>query len=118
LAEVHAELILVHPFRDGNGRLARLVALLMALQAGLPPLDFSPMAGRGKRVYIAAFTRHSRGIEPQLRAADCDDGARYRSLEATCRFQWAINAFVLAGGDFMPFPLENGARMPSTADDD
>jgi cell filamentation protein len=55
LAEVHAELILVHPFRDGNGRLARLLALLMALQAGLPPLDFSPMAGRGKRAYIAGI---------------------------------------------------------------
>jgi len=49
LAEVHAELILVHPFREGNGRLARLLALLMALQAGLPPLDFSPLTGRGKR---------------------------------------------------------------------
>lgn len=55
LAEVHAELILVHPFRDGNGRLARLVTLLMALQANLPPLDFSPMAGRGKRAYVAAI---------------------------------------------------------------
>lgn len=55
LAEVHAELILVHPFRDGNGRLARLLALLMALQANLPPLDFSPIAGRGKRAYIVAI---------------------------------------------------------------
>ena len=55
LAEVHAELILVHPFRDGNGRLARILALLMALQAGLPPLDFSSMTGRGKRVYIAGI---------------------------------------------------------------
>ncbi len=55
LAEVHAELILVHPFREGNGRLARLLALLMALQAGLPPLDFSPLAGRGKRAYIAGI---------------------------------------------------------------
>jgi cell filamentation protein len=55
LAEVHAELILVHPFRDGNGRLARILALLMALQAGLPPLDFSPMTGRGKRAYIAGI---------------------------------------------------------------
>ena len=52
LAEVHAELILVHPFREGNGRLARLLSLLMALQAGLPPLDFSPMLGRGRRAYI------------------------------------------------------------------
>jgi cell filamentation protein len=55
LAEVHAELILVHPFRDGNGRLARILALLMALQSGLPPLDFSPMTGRGKRSYIAGI---------------------------------------------------------------
>ena len=52
---MHAELILVHPFRDGNGRLARLLALLMALQAGLPPLDFSPLAGRGKRGYIMSI---------------------------------------------------------------
>ena len=55
LAAVHAELILIHPFRDGNGRLARLLALLMGLQAGLPPLDFSPLDGRGKKRYIAAI---------------------------------------------------------------
>ena len=52
---MHAELILIHPFREGNGRMARLLAMLMALQAGLPPLDFSPMEGRGKRAYIAAI---------------------------------------------------------------
>ncbi|MFC4313043.1 Fic/DOC family protein [Steroidobacter flavus] len=68
LAEVHAELILVHPFRDGNGRLARLLALLMALQAGLPPLDFSPLAGRGKRVYISAIhAAMARDYEPLTR---------------------------------------------------
>lgn len=55
LAIVHAELILIHPFREGNGRLARLLALLMALQAGLPPLDFTPMAGCGKHAYIVAI---------------------------------------------------------------
>ena len=65
LAEVHAELILIHPFRDGNGRLARLLALLMALQAGLPPLDFSPLAGRSKRTYVAAIhAAMGRNYEP------------------------------------------------------
>ena len=34
---------------------SRLLAWLMALQAGLPPLDFSAMQGRGKRNYIAAI---------------------------------------------------------------
>lgn len=55
LAVVHGELILIHPFREGNGRLARLVAMLMGLQAGMPPLDFSPLQGRSKRRYIAGI---------------------------------------------------------------
>lgn len=55
LAIVHAELILIHPFREGNGRCARLLALLMGLQSGLPPLDFGGLSGRGKRHYIAAI---------------------------------------------------------------
>jgi cell filamentation protein len=55
LAVVHAELVLIHPFREGNGRLARLLSLLMGLQAGLPPLDFSAMSGRGRRKYIAGI---------------------------------------------------------------
>jgi len=28
------ELILIHPFREGNGRIARFLSVLMALQAG------------------------------------------------------------------------------------
>jgi cell filamentation protein len=55
LAEVHAELILIHPFRDGNGRVARLLSLLMARQAGLQSMDFSPFAGRWKRMYVRAI---------------------------------------------------------------
>jgi cell filamentation protein len=55
LAETHVELGLIHPFRDGNGRLARVLSSLMALQAGLPLLDFSLMAGTGKVAYVAAI---------------------------------------------------------------
>ena len=55
LAVVHAELILIHPFREGNGRIARLLAGLMALQANLPPLDFSALQSRGKRFYMGGI---------------------------------------------------------------
>jgi len=55
LAVVHTELVLIHPFRDGNGRVARLMATLMALQAGLPPLDFSGLKGNGRKAYYAAI---------------------------------------------------------------
>lgn len=40
LAAVHAELLMIHPFREGNGRLSRWIACLMALQAGFPFLDW------------------------------------------------------------------------------
>jgi cell filamentation protein len=54
LAVVHTELILIHPFREGNGRLARMLSVLMGLQAGYPPLDFSQIKGKVKKRYIAA----------------------------------------------------------------
>lgn len=46
VAEVHAELLLIHPFREGNGRLARWLSELMILQAGLP-LPVYHFTGRG-----------------------------------------------------------------------
>lgn len=55
LAIVHAELILIHPFREGNGRCARLLSVLMGLQAGLPVLDFGGIRGAEKRRYIEAI---------------------------------------------------------------
>jgi len=54
LAEVQVEFILIHPFREGNGRLARLLATLMVLQAGLPLLDFSVIKGKKRDKYFAA----------------------------------------------------------------
>jgi cell filamentation protein len=54
LAEVHVELILIHPFREGNGRIARLLSVLTALQAGLPPLDFTEIDGVRRDEYFAA----------------------------------------------------------------
>lgn len=46
LAVTHCELVLIHPFREGNGRVSRLLSTLMALQAGLPLLDFSGIKGK------------------------------------------------------------------------
>lgn len=72
LARTHAELVIIHPFREGNGRCARLLALLMALQAGLPLLDFGPLAGRGRPAYFAAiraaFGKDYRPLEARFRA--------------------------------------------------
>ena len=54
LTIVHTELVLIHPFREGNGRITRVLATLMATQAGLPLLDFSEIRGKKKEEYFAA----------------------------------------------------------------
>lgn len=63
IAIVHIELILIHPFREGNGRLSRLVANVMALQAGLRQLDFTHWDER-RAGYIAAIQAGLSDYEP------------------------------------------------------
>lgn len=65
LAITHCELVLIHPYREGNGRISRLVATLMTLQAGLPLLDFSGITGKERQAYFQAVqTGLVRDYEP------------------------------------------------------
>lgn len=54
LAETHTELLLIHPFREGNGRTARLLAKLMALQAEVRIVGFETFVERRREEYFAA----------------------------------------------------------------
>lgn len=54
IAVTHVELILIHPFREGNGRLSRLLADVMAVQAGHNPLDYSSWETH-KNGYLSAI---------------------------------------------------------------
>ncbi|WP_413741516.1 Fic/DOC family protein [Sodalis sp. RH15] len=54
IAIVHVELILIHPFREGNGRLSRLLADVMAVQGGFNPLDYQSWE-QNKSQYISAI---------------------------------------------------------------
>ena len=67
LAIIHVELILIHPFREGNGRVGRLLAVLMGLQASLPPLYFDKLSGRKREQYFAAVRAGlDRNYEPMM----------------------------------------------------
>lgn len=65
LAEVHIELILIHPFREGNGRAGRILSSIMASQAGLPILNFKDITGKKRKEYFAAINNGlSRDYKP------------------------------------------------------
>ena len=54
LAESHVEFVLIHPFREGNGRLSRLLMDVMVTKAGFGPLDYS-LWDENKTFYFKAI---------------------------------------------------------------
>lgn len=55
MAVSHAHFEAVHPFRDGNGRVGRLLLPLMMAAEGQPPLYLSPYIEAHKHVYYASL---------------------------------------------------------------
>lgn len=58
---MHAEFLLLHPYREGNGRTARHLATLMAYQAGLPGIDFGFVGSKGRE-----FARYASAVQSAL----------------------------------------------------
>ncbi len=57
IATVHAELLFIHPFREGNGRTARILSNLMCRRSGFGTLRWE-LIGKGEfEAYVAAVQR-------------------------------------------------------------
>src|SRR5699024_1347194 len=54
VAPLHAELLFIHPFREGNGRTSRLFADLIALRSGLERFHFEKISEKKMPKYISA----------------------------------------------------------------
>jgi cell filamentation protein len=54
IAIVHSELLLIHPFREGNGRTARILANLMCRKQGYGSLQFEKVGEKEFKFYVSA----------------------------------------------------------------
>jgi cell filamentation protein len=54
IAIVHGELLFIHPFREGNGRTARILANLMARKQGFQGLNFDKIDDKVFPKYVSA----------------------------------------------------------------
>ena len=75
---IHVAFVRIHPFWDGNGRLARLVANIPVLRAGFPPIIIPK---EGRQEYIAALTEYHHQA-----GAVASDGELLPKIEALARF--------------------------------
>lgn len=72
IAKVHGELLFIHPFREGNGRTARILANTMCRKQGYEALKFQLITEKEFDAYVAAV---------QLSA-----GKDYTKMEEIIRF--------------------------------
>lgn len=61
VAKVHAELLFIHPFREGNGRTARLLANLMVAKAGYKLLELENFSKEKFDAYVKAVQQAAGG---------------------------------------------------------
>jgi len=57
IAKVHGELLFIHPFREGNGRTARVLANLMCRKEGYDSLQFDKIGEKEFEGYIQAVQK-------------------------------------------------------------
>ena len=83
---LHVSFVRIHPFFDGNGRLARLVANFPVLKAGLPPIV---VPREQRQQYIKALSDYHYTVG-QVRAGDdlLPQKEKLQSFTDFCRQAW------------------------------
>jgi len=93
-ARIHMGFVHIHPFWDGNGRVARLLANIPVLRAGLPPLTI-PQADR--RQYIQMLANYQIGVGRLSRSTGVwPEPARLSDFSDYCRANYASTRELVA----------------------
>lgn len=85
-AEIHTSFVRIHPFADGNGRMARLLANIPLLASGLPPLL---IAAEARRDYIGLLGAYQQEAGPlTAEGALLLENGTLDSFRAFCAREW------------------------------
>lgn len=84
--DLHISFVRIHPFFDGNGRLARLVANIPVLKAGLPPVIIPK---EQRKAYIDALSEYHYSVG-QIKKGDelLPDQNRLKPFTSFCEQAW------------------------------
>ena len=85
-ARLHVSLASIHPFYDGNGRIARLISNLPCLKAGYPPIIIDKEK-RFDYIRILAGYQHIHGI-PDRNTALIHEDTRFHEFCSFCQECW------------------------------
>lgn len=66
IAWAHHRFLWIHPFKDYNGRIARLLINVILLNLNLPPIELKVDTKNGRRKYISALKKADKGDDSAL----------------------------------------------------
>jgi Fic family protein len=93
-ARIHMGTVHIHPFWDGNGRIARLLANIPLLRAGLPPLTISQA---DRRRYIRLLANYQIGVGQLNRATGVwPEPEKLHDFSEYCRANYASTRDLVA----------------------
>lgn len=88
-AKLHMSFVCIHPFYDGNGRIARLVSSLPCLKAGFPPVII-PKEKRYEYIMALAEYQFTHGV-PAPHTELVHEGPRLSRFTAFCEQSWLLS---------------------------
>jgi len=84
--ELHVSFVRIHPFFDGNGRLARLLANLPILKSGFPPIVIEK---EKRQQYIRILSRYELAVgQPKLKGELLPEYELLDELKRLCSEGW------------------------------
>jgi len=93
-ARIHMGTVHIHPFWDGNGRIARLLANIPLLRAGLPPLTISQA---DRRQYIRLLANYQIGVGRLRRSTGVwPEPEKLRDFSEYCRANYSSTRDLVA----------------------
>lgn len=87
-ADLHLDFVTVHPFFDGNGRVARLISNLPVLRSGLPPIVVPTEARQEYKRSISDYQATIPGLEGLKDLLTLPDNLEREHFRNLCRDYW------------------------------
>ncbi len=85
-ANLHVSFVRIHPFFDGNGRMARLLANLPVLKAGYPPITIQK---ENRREYIQLLSRYELAVgQPKINDEWLPPHKALEEFKVFCKTSW------------------------------
>lgn len=87
-ADLHLILVTIHPFFDGNGRVARLIANVPVLHAGFPPIVVPTEARQGYKQMISDYQATIPDLSELKDLGTLPDNVERQHFREMCQSYW------------------------------